>query len=394
MRVKQFLLVVFLVTPLLGYLPPVADGLNALAARWVMKGNTAAADLVFRALALYGNGDALNNRAVLFYCGYGVAKNKTRAQALFTKAAARGNVAARYNLAYILPSRFKTPAPTIKKTLAYLRPNVVQGDAYSAALLARKLYYVNRDAFSPDRRKEKRTALALAAATQDPDFVMLYAKQLASQARELEDDQLLREAVSAFERADANQDVRAAYELGHLRWHLQPWLRPKDRPAFLMQHDRFGWWRRAVEAGNPYAGCLLGIHLFRRAEQIFDPRRINLNVEQRADLRIARARTDMREAAPLLKSCADFNKPRGKRRLVIVGPTLRLGKPRPGVPALLTSRGWANYNLGVAHVNGWGVTRDLKLAKTYLHRAADKHKFKNAKELLASFEQHASLHVD
>lgn len=387
MRLRRIALCVCLVVPLLGFLPSVADRLNAMAGRWAVSGNAVAANFVFRGLAFYGNKDAVNNRAVLLYCGYGVAKNRVRAKALFEEAAADGNVAARYNLAYVLPNRFKTPAPTIQKTLALLRPNVTLGDAYSAALLARKLYYVNRDALSADRRGEKRAALAFAAATGDSDFVLMYAKTLASQARELEDRALYKTAIEVFAQADATHDDRAAYELGHLRWQLQPWLKPSDRPAFLMRKDRFGWWQRAVQGGNPYAACLLGAHLSARAAPVFDPEILDRYSEQRADQRMNRARSDMREAEPLLKACTQYRKPRGhRRRPVLIGAALRLGKPRPGVPALLTSRGWANFHLGLAYLHGWGVHRDVDQAKRYLIRAARKHKFKQAKRLLASLD--------
>jgi len=379
-----FSIILLAILGFLGGVPQVAQQLNGVAAGWVKERKFERANTVYKYLSLFGNLDAINNRAVMLYCGDGVEKNKSVAKTLFKTAADAGNVAARYNLAMMLPDRFKTPAGTIKYGISLLQPNVKVGDRYSAALLARRLYFVNRDAYVPDRLTQKRQLLKFASSANDRDFLILYGKELASQGRTLEDVRFTNNAVDTLLQADRLGDARAAYQLGHIRWQLWPWLLKAGPPEALMRQDRFGWWRKSSRAGFIHATCLLGSHLYDRSERRLDRQQIDQTTRQRADRRFAAGKTDMRSAVRHMKSCLNYRKKNTGQSPVIARRALRLRKVRPGVPSMRGHRGWANYKLGLAYAKGMGVRQNQHRAKKYLSRAADTYKFKNAKLALQS----------
>jgi TPR repeat protein len=380
-------LIIVATLPLLGTLPPVSQQLNVTAARWVGEGQTAKADAVYRYLSWLGNANARNNRAVLLYCGIGVRRDKIKARAVFEELAEHGNVAARYNLAYLLPARHKSPADVIKRGLSLLQANVDDGDAHSAALMAKRLYFINRKPFVDDRRKKKRSLLALAAASGDADYILLHGKELASQARDLEDKTLMQQAIKVLMEADQKGHPGAGYQLAFQRWQMQPWLKKQGPPAALMENTEFDWWRRSAERGYIYSRCKLGNELFHRAERQLDPAKVSdLETSLRADRIYNRAVSDMREAAQQFKRCLSYRRKKTGKPAILLQAGLRIRKVRPGVPPLRFSRGWANYHLGLMYAAGWGVKKDAKSARKYLERAATNYNFKQAAAALTELQ--------
>lgn len=154
---------------------------------------------------------------------YGVALQRSRnqgdkqkAKQLYERAAQAGVIAARYNLAQMLPNKFDTDPEIIQKHLDLLQENVALGDVHSMVALSRALYFVNRDAYVSDRLALKRSLLKTAAASGDTDFIYIYGNELWKQTSATEEPVFLTDAIVALQKVDAAGDPRGAKALGDI----------------------------------------------------------------------------------------------------------------------------------------------------------------------------------
>jgi TPR repeat protein len=357
-------------------LPPVARAINGLGCALVALGYDVQAVWLFELVAAHGDGDALNNLGLMQARGLGVAKERWRGEALIERAAAKGHVAARYNLAYLQRSDHEAPVESIRKTVALLEPNVTAGDPHSAFLLARRLYYVNRDRVVPDRAARRLELLAIAAASGDIDYRYDYADELVDQGRDTPAGpepkegrwsraELLRRGLEELIAIDAAGDPRAANLIAFVLWQVvsgEPSLVTGDIAA----QDHLAWRKRSADMGHMPARCALGLALYRKAGQEPPPE---------ADRTLA-------GALSYLVDCAEASEPKRSAARPFASPALYAAKLGGTRSALSNSPGWANLHLGAMYAAGKGVPRDLVKARQHLRVAAEVHRFEEAKAAL------------
>ena len=327
-----------------------------------------------------GDPTAMNNLGVALWRSRKPG-DKEAARALFEKAAAAGDIPARYNLALMLPDRFDTDPEIIQRRLALLRQNVDAGDIHSMVALAESLYYVNRDRFVDDREGMIRRLLRTAASSGDPDYLFIYGNTLWRQIRGEAENAGVTEALAALLLAWEKGEARGAEAIGDILSGGQPGLAAAVAHSGI-ETDPLLWYRRAGDAGLASARCHYGLKLFRTKEWISDPDMGLVERHFRAgpavlgndEEAVARAIADLEFCAQPPKRTRRPNPPFGEGSLYAY-------KLRGGWTAMVTEPGWANVVLGVLHGYGIAVPRDRTRAVRYLDIAADKHDFDVARAL-------------
>ncbi len=386
-----FILVLLTSSFFLGAVPEVAHQMNGVAARWVKERKFERANIVYKYLSLFGNLDAINNRAVLLKNGYGVERDDKKAKAMLEAVAAQGHLAARYNLATMMPNRSRTPAPVIRRTIALLEPNVVRGDTHSAILYASRLRYKNRTSIVENRLGKRRALLKIASRTNDKEYIINYARELIYQAKYYTDRKLLFEAVDILQIADRLGVSEAAHELGKLRTSARGSLQKKGLPAYLASKSAFDWYRRSIADGNIGATCSLGLNLYYSAARLLNPLAPTyLESGQRSDRRYLNGQYQMREAIANMQKCVAHPTKRDKSVRVSGRHALRLGRKLKSDKIDRSTRGFANYYLGIVYANGLGVPRDVSRAKRYIKRAAKRYNIKPAKKILETLPENSN----
>ncbi|MDJ0613462.1 MAG: hypothetical protein QNJ29_07265 [Rhizobiaceae bacterium] len=132
-------------------LPPIANPAIKYANQRLLSSDHYLALSVYRYYANFGNANAINNLGVAYYRGLGVKRDKEHAVKFFQRATDKGSIQGRYNLVLTMENRFKTDKSIVEKQIKLLEANVAAGDIHSHVLYARRLYFVNRDEFVPNR---------------------------------------------------------------------------------------------------------------------------------------------------------------------------------------------------------------------------------------------------
>lgn len=322
---------------------------------------------------------------------YGVAlwrsrteNSKPRAKALFERAAKAGVSAARYNLALMLPDKFKTNPEIIQKHLGLLQENVALGDIHSMVRLSEALYFANRDAYVKDRQGLKLTLLKTAAASGDTDYIYIYANELWKQVRGTADPALLLDVIPAFLQVDAADDPRGAEALAAILNSGNPKYEAPIAQSGLTG-DTVSWYARAGDLGSITARCQYGNNLFRphRFLELGD-RSFPMIMAHFASAKIVHGTPPevLERAISDLKRCAKATKLRRRPHRPFGDPALYAYKRQGPRPSLANSVGYANLNLGILYGFGIIVPQDRDLAIGYLTEAAEKHKFAAAKSIL------------
>jgi len=331
------------------------------------------------------NGDpvAMNNLGVALWR---TRQRKAQAQAWFEKAAAKGNVAARYNLALYLPDRHTTNPEIIRKRLHLLEQNVEAGDIPSMVALARALYFKNRDDYVPDRKELRRDLLRRAAATGDPDYLVTLGKTLWKDIRGGEDPALVGEALSALHAASKAGDPRGAETIAQILEDRSGVVRPLSS-ALLDQigitDDPLFWYATAADMGLVTAKCSYGFEVFNTRSWLRSPDMSLIERHFRAGPDMLGNSPDiLARAIAHLETCAANPKRSIGPRRPFGEPSLYAYKLRGTWTSMSTQPGWANITLGILHGYGIGVERDRDRALTYLDRAANAHDFSLAEQIM------------
>lgn len=333
--------------------------------------------------AAKGDPVAMNNLGVALWRSRQKA-DKDAARGWFEQAAERGDVAARYNLALMLPNRFDTEPEIIERRLSLLTQNVELGDIPSMVALAESLYFVNRDAYVADRKGTIRQLLKTAAATGDSDYLVIYGKTLWRGIRGSDDASPLIEALAALRLAYEKGDPRGAETMGDIMASGQSEIRAIVADADL-ETDPLLWYRRAGDMGLTSARCHHGLRLFRTGEWVRTPDMGLIERHFRAGPAILGNDPEIvARAIDDLKHCADPPRRQSRPNRPFGAPSLYAFKLRGTWTSMANSPGWANITLGVLYGYGIGVPRDHERAVTYLDVAHEKHGFDLAKQIKLS----------
>lgn len=329
----------------------------------------------------------------------GVALRRTKAtrdqaQALFERAAAAGSIGARYNLAVILPDKFKTDPAIVQRRLDLLQANVALGDIPSVVELANSLFYVNRDAFVPDRADRRRALYAQAATTGDADYQLIYGKSLWAEIRGGADPSLINPALIALNAAYKAGDPRGAETIGSILQGCTGGVIAAISDDFT-ERDPLVWYRRAADMGLPTARCAFGFEMFDTGTWV---RTADMSLIERhfraGPAILGNAPQDVTHAMGELEYCATRPKRARRPNPPFGEATLYLFKQRGTYTSISNQPGWANMTLGILHGYGIGVPRNRSLALDYLQIAATRENFEIAAqiiEVLPDFDDQAPL---
>ncbi|MFK7937806.1 MAG: hypothetical protein AB8B82_00385 [Roseovarius sp.] len=319
--------------------------------------------------------------------GVALRRNKAtrdQARSLFELAAAKGEVGARYNLAVILPDKFRTDPKIIKQRLALLQANVALGDIPSVVELANSLAPINRTAYVPDRETRRRALYAQAAATGDADYLVIYGKALWKDIRGGADPAMIATALSALGQAYEAGDARGAETIGKIFAHGAPDVIDAV-PADWTARNPLLWFRRAGDMGLPTARCAFGLELFRTGAWI---RTADMSLIERhfraGPAILSNAPEDLQRALDDLEHCATDPKRLRRANPPFGQDTLYLYKQRGTYTSMSNQPGWANLTLGVIYGYGIGVARDRDRAYGYLDTAVTRDAFDIAAQVKAA----------
>lgn len=349
--------------------PPGASGLNALGCGLVHAGLPWLGGQVFKVLIAFNNTDAMNNLGVLKLRRLGQSGDCCdqvgEARSLFDKAIARRHVVARYNLAWSLPAQHESPDHVIRHGIRLLQEAISMGDPHAGVLLAKRLYFQNRDRFVEDREGLRLKLFERAAASGDVGYRHIYARELIDIARTKDDGEALRKAIPHLLAAHQAGDMRAAHNIS---WVVRDMLpnHPEIRVEEVARYDAIQWAELSAALGFTAAKCRVGMMLFTEAEERTD--------DEAAPM--------LKRALPHLEACAAATRDDPNPSPPFGAQVLYAGKPRPTASSLVNSPGWASMHLGDMYASGRGVPRDIARAREHFRRAEKVHGFTEAAERL------------
>lgn len=335
--------------------------------------------------AAKGDPVAMNNLGVAHWRTRG---GKDKAQTWFEKAAAKGDIPARYNLALTLPDKSKTDPEIIQRRLALLQQNVDAGDIPSMAALARSLYYKNREEFVPDREDRRRSLLRQAAASGDADYLATLGKVLWKDLRGGADPALVRETLMVLQQAYDKGDPRGAETIGDILSRAQPDIKAALPPVLAetgIEPDALLWYQRAADMDLITARCEYGFEVFKTRDWTRNPDMSLIERHFRAGPDVlGNSPKVISRAIAELETCAGNPKRTRSPKRPFGGPSLYAYKLRGTYTSMSNQAGWANMTLGVLH--GYGITfeRDRERAIQYLDIAIKDHGFTIASEIKAA----------
>ncbi|MEO1238814.1 MAG: hypothetical protein AAFW64_03950 [Pseudomonadota bacterium] len=354
----------------LALLAPLAmNAANTRALVQLADGDARGAVQTFETLARFGHRDAINNLGVIRMRGLDGNRDPDAAVALFERAEAKGHLVAGYNLARLAANKHDTPMAEVAVTLARLEPLVREGDPHAAALMARHLYFNNRSTLV-NRIEERRLGLyEQAAASGDPIYIYLHARQLWDTAHPDDTEGMVR-AVETMLRAAEAGEPRAMMHMGDMFRQS----RSDDLEQFEGGYpggDQFYWWNLAAEAGEMAATCRYGVNWFREISRLETPLPVFGSAPVAPDAATAQALSH-------LVTCANAGK-RPRRGSPVFGvPALYLGRYMGGFERSSTAISYAQKTYGMLLLEGRLMDRDEDLGRDYLARAAQRNDFARA----------------
>ncbi len=329
--------------------PRIFEKANDHALASLEAGNPFAAVRWLKPLALLGYADAQNNLGVIRLRGLDGDRDRETGRALLLAAEANGNLVAGYNLARLAENKHKTPLSDVAVTLARLEPLVRQGDPHAAAEMARHLYF-NKRGELVNWIEERRTGLyAQAASSDDPIYQYLYARELWDLARP-DDTEGMQLAVNVMLKAAEAGEARAMLHMGDMYWQSRQSFRDSFDGGYP-GGDRYDWWSRSAEAGEPAGACRFAVNFFRSLRANTEP--LPAFVGERPQLD-----ADTRLALRYLETCSDVGKRPRRANPVFGRPALYLGRLGGGFETLKSSRSVSQMSLGLLLLEGRLVERD------------------------------------
>ena len=342
--------------------PKTFEATNQRALQALDDGNPFKAVRLLKPLARLGYADAQNNLGVVRLRGLDGDRDRDEGIRLLQSAEAQGHPVAGYNLARLAENRHKTPLSDVAVTLDRLAPLVEQGDPHAAAEMARHLYFNNR-AELVDQIEERRIALyRTAAASGDPTYQYLYARELWKSAQS-EDFDVMRAAVSAMQIAAKAGEPRAMLHMGDMHWQS----RQAFKDSFVEGYpggDRYAWWSRGADAGEPAAACRYAMNIFRPLKANTEPLPVHDGPRPELD-------AQTRLALTYLQTCSEVGKRPRRANPVFGNPALYLGRRFGGFESLDSSKSSALLYLGLLRLEGRLIERDAALGRMLLEAASD-----------------------
>lgn len=360
---------------LLAAAPAVMEKLNARALQDLNAGNTTAAVRTFERLARLGSNDAKNNLAVIRIRGLDGFRDREGGMALLAAAADEGHGVAGYNLARLTTTRRDTPLAEVRTTLDYLTPLVDQGDPHAAAEMTRHLRF-NENGSVVENLSERRLALfAQAAGSDDPVYQYLYARALWD-ASNRDDTAVMTQAVEIMLAAAEAGEPRAMLHMGSMHWQSPRSFRETFEGGYP-GGDRFDWWAKAAEAGEPSGACRFAVNWFRTISRRTTPLLVHRGSPPQID-----ART--RLGLSYLEECASFEGRERRSNPVFGTPALYLGRGLGGFSSEKSSAATAQTILALLHLEGRLLPADPARARSLLETAAPRNS--NAEAILTALE--------
>jgi TPR repeat protein len=309
-------------------------------------------------------------------------------ETLLDKAAAQGNMAARYNRALLIPNKFKTDPALIQRRIDLLMPNAEAGDPHSQVLLAKTLGYTNRDAQVTDRGALQLEMYRRAADSGDVVYQLLYGKALYSAYRHTEDPALWQAAVDTLYRVHLAGDGRGAEHLGFIMRSPAP-LPRHPAEAFTLR-DPLPHYRAAADLGLATAACGHGIMAYRPVQSLLPDFEGTVKHVRRQLDKVSQ--TERSVARENLAACANLERrPRApfydaSRRQAFGAPSVYRRKQTAGWPSLAGQNDLAAVILGLMHLHGLDVPQDHDKATALLSRAATRSDHAGAQQILDSLQ--------
>ncbi len=350
-----------LLAGLLAFTPRLMNSANLSALRSLNDGNPFAAVRLLSPLAAMGHADAQNNLGVIRLRGLDGLRDRDEGMRLLEAAEAKGHLVAGYNIARLAENRHKTPLADVAVTLGRLEPLVQEGDPHAAAEMARHLYYNNRGALV-NRIAERRIGLyEQAAASDDPIYQYLYARELWDLGRP-DDENLMRQAVAVMQAAAEAGEPRAMLHMGGMYWQSRQSFKDSFADGFP-GGDRYDWWSRSAEAGEPAGACRYAVNFFRPMRANTEPLPVHTGEKPQLD-----AKT--RIALTYLETCAEFDRRPRTDNPVFGTPALYLGRRIGGFETLKSSKSSSQMILGLFLLQGKLIDRNAERGRALIEAAA------------------------
>jgi TPR repeat protein len=330
--------------------------------------------------AALGNPVAQNNLAVVYLRSRRPGSSE-QAKELLEAAAAQNLIQARFNLVLTLPNKFDTDPAIIRRQIDLLEANVLAGDVHSMVLLARRLYFVNRDAYVDDRHSYRLTLYETAALSDDPDYLYQYGHQIWEDYRRDHPADLVT-AAKMFVQAAALGEPRGAHGLGRMLEEAGT----QDVVAYLILEglpvSPLYWYDQAAAGGLRASACAYGRFVFAdftRGEPVVS----SLNGYRlwvRGELSNIPDQT-LRQGLAHLDDCGTLRPRRAGPSRVFGEEALYRTKMRGTWPG---THGWAGQADRVhGLILGFGPDQDLVQSRAYLERARDVHDVSGVDGILA-----------
>lgn len=341
--------------------------------------------LVLQEAAAQGNALAQNNLAV-DYLRSPRPGSREAAHRLLELASAQGLIQARYNLALILPHEFDTDPEIIRQQIDLLQANVREGDVHSMVLLARFLYFSNRDTYVEDKNNYILDLYAEAALSGDSDYIYQFAHRIKEDHRRGRPADLVM-AAEQYLQVAALGDPRGAHGLGELleeqgMQDVVEYLIAEGQPISPLY-----WYDLGAQGGLRAAACEYGRYLFRDI-MYGEPQVQSLQGYWAwiSDRLKNLPNQTLRQGMLHLNDCGTVRAPnRSFRRVVFGEDALYRSKRRGTWPGTHGWAGQADRALGL--IAAFGPDQDRVQARVFFERARDDHDEQDMDQLIAIVSQ-------